>query len=61
VLSGSLLGITDDVLLLTIKECRDKFHRYLSRVEVKQVINKTTVIKDFISKQAVELTNFFFN
>jgi hypothetical protein len=61
VLSGSLLGITDDVLPLTMKERRDEFHRYLGRVEVKQVINKTTVVKGFTLKQAVELTNFFFD
>jgi hypothetical protein len=61
VLSGSLLEITNNVLLLTIKERRDEFHRYLSRVKVKQIINKTIVVKDFTSEQAVELTNFFFN
>jgi hypothetical protein len=61
VLSGSLLGITNDVLPLIMKERRDEFHRYLSRVEVKQVINKTTVVEGFTSKQAVKLTNFFFN
>jgi hypothetical protein len=61
VLSGSLLGITDDVSPSTMKERRDEFHRYLGRVEVKQVINKTTVVEGFTPEQAVELTNFFFD
>jgi hypothetical protein len=61
VLSGSLLGITDDVSSLTMKERRDEFHKYLSRVEIRQVINKTTVVEGFTAEQAVELTNFFFD
>jgi hypothetical protein len=61
VLSSSLLGIADDVSSSTMKERRDEFYGYLGRVQVKQVINKTTVIEGFTAEQAIEMTNFFFD
>ncbi len=40
---------------------RDEFYQYLSRVQVRQVINKNTVVEGFTAEQAIELTNFFFD